>query len=55
MKNILKQLQDCNFISSIHDKVLTADAIRFIETAGLESTPFVEHIACKKRISRFIR
>lgn len=49
MENILKRLQDCNFISGIHDKVLTAEAIKFIDSAGLHSTSFIEHIACKKR------
>jgi hypothetical protein len=49
MKNILKRLQSSSFISGIHDKLLTAEAIRFIETAGLQSKPFTEHICIKHR------
>lgn len=49
MENILKQLERCNFISNVHDKLLTAEAIQFIEAAGLKNEPFVQHVSIKGR------
>ena len=49
MENILRKLEKVNFISGVHDKLLAAEAIQFIEKAGLTSDSFLHQPLLSKK------
>jgi len=52
MKKVLQKLETSNFISGIHNKLLVAESIRFLETTRITDGRIIDHICTTHRSKR---